>query len=191
MPQPVKLTLAIILVIGGVAFAYFQYKKATIIPVAPRPTILSEAASSPSSGPSVSSSIMEHVTSNPMLLGLQAPNPEERAKIREELLGQLSLTADQRVKLDEIEKKYEGKSERESWMDRMKADGAVLTPEQRQKAGDFIQNQFRQRIQNSLQILPQSERDKFMSKFDERATEWRKRIEKEVGTGQDGGAPKN
>ena len=191
MPQPLKMTLAIALVIGGVVFAYLQYKKATTIPVAPRPQFPIAAVSSPSAEPSGTPSVMEQITSNPMLLGLQPPTPEERAKTREEFLSQLSLTADQRAKLDEIEKKYEGKSDQEVWMDRMKAGSAVLTPDQRLKAGDFIQNQFRQRIQNSLQSLPQSERDKFMSKFDERATEWRKRIEKEVDPGLGGGAPKN
>lgn len=119
------------------------------------------------------------------MMGGMGPTEEERKAMREEVLGTLNLTPEQRTKLDEIEKRFEGKDGREAWRERMEASAEVLTPEQQEKAREFMQTNMRSRMEarmkERIKVLPPEEQEKFMQKFEERRGEmearWRQRRE--------------
>ncbi len=162
--SPLKLIIVILFLIGALVFVYAQYKGSRPSPSpetrrgpdARRPGRPDSAASQP----------------RPMR---RPPTPEERAKRREEMDKQLDLTPEQRTKVDEINKRFEGKSGREVGRERMEAFSEVLTDEQRGKMRSLRgqrrrgrEERMRRRVLRDAQVLPENEREKLREKLEQR-----------------------
>lgn len=175
-----KLVLATIFFLGCVALLYGRYQSV-------RPEALAERSREerrerrpdgerPPGAP-------REGRGGPGMMGGMGPTEEERKAMRTEMLDHLQVTPEQRAKLDEIEKRFAGKDGREVWRERMEAAAEVLTPEQQEKAREYMQTNMRARMEarmrERIKVLPPEEQEKFMRKFEERRGEmearWRQR----------------
>lgn len=166
----IKIVVAVILLLGGLVFVYAQYKSA-------RPDIAPPAQKA--------SGTPTDAQAKPAALGAGSFNPaditpEQRREFREEIFSQLDLTPDQRAKLDDINKKFDSNPEpagRDAFLDRMRAQAAVLTPEQQETARVAITESLKKRVQERITTLPPAEQKAFMEKLDKRMEEGRARFE--------------
>lgn len=166
----IKIVVAVILLLGGLVFVYAQYKNAR--PDIPPP-------------PQKASGAPADAQAKPATLGAGSFNPaditpEQRREFREEIFSQLDLSAEQRAKLDEINRKFDASSEpagRDAFVERMRAQSAVLTPEQQEKARVAITESLKKRVQERISTLPPAEQKAFMEKLDKRVEEGRARFE--------------
>jgi Spy/CpxP family protein refolding chaperone len=101
--------------------------------------------------------------------GMRGPmSPEQRGQFREQMLQSVNATPEQRARIQEIEKQYEGKTGPEAWRGRMDAVSQVLTPEQQAQARQAGMERMRQRMNERLKVLPPGERQKFIQKLEAR-----------------------
>lgn len=92
---------------------------------------------------------------------------EERDSFREQMMGSLDLTPEQREQIEKLappmeEFSFEGMRERRAAVE------AVLTPEQREKAHAAMRSMMRERMEKDLARLPEQEREKFLAKLEDR-----------------------
>jgi Spy/CpxP family protein refolding chaperone len=106
------------------------------------------------------------------------PSPEERRRMREELFRTLDLTPEQRAKIEEIDKRFEGQRGPDVAGKRMRALSEVLTPEQRDQAFRFIRAQLHSRLQERIEMLPPDQRKKFLEKLDKHMEQRRQEVER-------------
>lgn len=165
-----KLSVAVVLVLGSLLFVYAQYKAST----PPKPSIIQPRENDSAS------------TTRPINEGeIQKIFPaEERKQMREEIYSKLELTPEQHEKMEKIAQKYEGKFTPDAMEARMKEWQEVLTPDQWQKGqnmrGEIVQkigDRVHSRIMQRAQVLPEAERRKFEEKLDQRIQERQQRVE--------------
>jgi len=93
------------------------------------------------------------------------PSPDEGKRMREEMLRDLGVTAEQRAKIEAIDKKHGRKTRPEVMRQRMTEMAEVLTPEQRQKARERMEASMSKRLQK---VLPPGELQKLRRRVEER-----------------------
>lgn len=121
----------------------------------------------------------QHTTASATSAGaptFRLPSPEERRKMRWEILDGLNLSPEQRAKIEAIEKQYDDSKDAMAWRGRLQAMNDVLTPEQRDQAYDSIQKQMRERAKEKIQALPPDQQEKFMKKLRERMEQIRREV---------------
>ncbi|MCX7045111.1 MAG: hypothetical protein NTX50_06460 [Candidatus Sumerlaeota bacterium] len=175
MPQSVKFTLAIALVIAAIIFGYYRYTQASPTYQAARLQAMETTAS-----------LAQAADAGMDMEDRRGPTDEERTKMREDMNAAIGLTPEQRTKLEEIDKQFKDNHTRESWQARHEAQDKVLTPEQKQKQGDFFQTQ-RANFQKSMQDRL-AKRMKTLSPADQEAYK-KKMAERRGNHGGRGGGP--
>lgn len=169
-----KLTVAVLFILGSFIFVYGQYKAS----VAPKPS--ERNRTSPPNEGDLSDK------SGPVDQGeIQKMFPaEERKQMREEMYGRLDLSAEQHKKMEKIAHKYDGRFSPEALEGRMKEWKEVLSKEQWAKGqemrGEIMQRigeRIRSRVMQRAGVLPEAERRKFEEKLDQRIGERQQRAE--------------
>ncbi len=177
-----KMIGATVLLLAAIAFVYAQYARSRpqpVRPAPPTPTAGQGPAAAQGPGAEAVRSLLGQIT------------PEERIQFRQQVYQQLELTTEQRARLDEIDKKYDPQMRqgREVALERMRESAAVLTPEQRTKAADYMREQLKQRMAERAKVLPPEEQKKFMEKLDQRFEQRRQQFEQNLRSGSQGAQP--
>jgi Spy/CpxP family protein refolding chaperone len=87
--------------------------------------------------------------------------------MRERLFQELNLTPEQRLKMEELEKRMEGQSGSKAWRATMDAISQILTPEQMKKFEQKAAGRDRRMANEQIKVLPPAERERFLKKLDE------------------------
>lgn len=172
----VKIAIAAVVLLGAITFVYAQYKR-----------VKPDMGGPPRRG---------EMRPGGQQSGDKPPmdprniSKEERVKMRNEVLDKLNLTAEQKTKIDEINKKYDAeKDSPQTMMNRMKDIRALLTPEQQKEAEKTMMGGIRGRMEDRLKMLPADQKQKFMEKLEKRMQERRNDVKRRLdgGGGKDGG----
>ena len=110
------------------------------------------------------------------------PSREEIRQVRDQMLGALDLTPEQRDQIAALDKQFERSEGAENWRERRAAMAEILTPEQHQQMRSQMRAMRDARMNERLQVLPPDQQQKFREKMEERRREGRNR-------GPGGGGP--
>ncbi|MCC6545838.1 hypothetical protein IT570_01625 [Candidatus Sumerlaeota bacterium] len=148
-----KLISAAILLLGGIGFLYSQY--------------LSNSAAGLADPPRSERLHVRGAAPSPAMGGRPGPpSPEDRARFRAEMEKDLALTPKQAAQIAALDKKYDGREG--DFRERREEMENILTTEQRDKMRGAMMSRMKAHMEERLKVLPESEKQAFMKKLEER-----------------------
>jgi Spy/CpxP family protein refolding chaperone len=164
-----KLVIAVGFFLGAACVFYMRYRHVRPAKDALVPRQTTGSTASEPGG-------VETIQLSPGGPAFRLPSREERHKMRWEILDGLDLSAEQRAKMEAIEKQYDDSKDPMAWRQRMQEMSDVLTPEQRDQAYDSIRKQVQAHARERIQALPPDQQEKFMKKLRERMEQIRRKV---------------